>query len=135
VLVVDVDHFKQVNDTLGHAAGDEVLVEVATRLRDGVRDGDVVARWGGEEFLVLLPEVPDADSLGQAAERLRAAVAARPVQTAQGERPVTVSVGACLAGDGPQLTDDAVRRADDALYEAKRGGRDRVVLAAGGAAH
>jgi diguanylate cyclase (GGDEF)-like protein len=125
VVVADVDHFKQVNDTLGHAAGDEVLVEVARRLREAVRDGDVVARWGGEEFLVLLPLVTDDDVLLQTAERLRAAVGGLPVPTAGGDRRVTASFGACLRV--PDV--DALRAADDALYAAKRGGRDRVVLA------
>ncbi|HYY10818.1 MAG TPA: GGDEF domain-containing protein, partial [Kineosporiaceae bacterium] len=131
VIVADVDHFKQVNDTLGHAAGDEVLVEVARRLREAVRDGDVVARWGGEEFLVLLPRVPDADSVLQAAERLRAAVGGSVVPTTAGDRTVTASFGACLRRPGT----DPLRAADEALYEAKRGGRDRVVLAGGTAGH
>jgi len=122
VLVVDVDHFKAVNDAHGHAAGDRVLVEIAARLREAARDGDLVARWGGEEFLVLLPDLPGARSLSEAAERLRAAVAASPIPTGDGERRVTVSIGGCLAG----ALEDPLEAADQALYAAKQGGRDRV---------
>ena len=123
LLVVDVDHFKDVNDALGHAAGDRVLVEIAARLRDAARDGDLVARWGGEEFLVLLPDLPGTRSLAEAAERLRAAVSASPITTGDGERLVTVSIGGCLAGE----LADPLDAADRALYVAKQDGRDRVV--------
>ncbi len=123
VAILDVDRFKSINDDLGHAAGDTVLVEVATRMTRGSRLEDVVGRWGGEEFLAVLP-VTDAAGAVQAAERLRAVVAATPVPIGNGEgRVVTISAGCALAaGD----LDDVVRRADEALYEAKAAGRNTV---------
>jgi two-component system, cell cycle response regulator len=127
VLMIDVDHFKSINDSMGHAAGDAVLREIADRLRHRVRLEDVVGRWGGEEFLVL-SSITDADAAAVLAERLRAAVADEPVEIdGAGRIRVTVSIG-CAAG-----TVDAeglVREADAALYEAKAQGRNRVVVAA-----
>ena len=120
---VDVDHFKAINDSHGHQAGDEVLVEVSRRLAEAVRGGDELARWGGDEFVVLLPDTDKAGAL-RAAERLRASVAAVPIPVAGGELPITVSVGwAHWAGDTP---DDLLARADRALYRAKDAGRDTV---------
>jgi two-component system, cell cycle response regulator len=120
---VDVDHFKAINDSHGHEAGDQVLVEVARRLEGAVRGGDELARWGGDEFVALLPDTDKAGAL-RAAERLRAAVAAAPVQAAGTELDVTISVGwAHWAGDTP---DDLLARADRALYRAKDAGRDTV---------
>lgn len=121
VLVVDVDHFKDVNDSVGHAGGDEVLVEVARRLGVAVRTEDLVGRWGGEEFIVLAPhtDLPAAAALG---ERLRAAVGGTPLLGGGRELTVTISVGAAAGGGD----DDLVARADRLLYAAKAAGRDRV---------
>ena len=132
LAMVDIDHFKTVNDTLGHAAGDQVLSQVAKRLTSCVRASDDVGRWGGEEFLVLFPE-SDPQSAGQAAERLRAVVSATPL-TVEGdvELNVTVSVGVAVVDEpapSPLILDALVRRADDALYAAKDGGRNQVVVA------
>ena len=116
---IDVDHFKAINDTHGHQGGDEVLAEVARRLARAVRGGDELARWGGDEFVVILPAT-DRAGAGRAAERLRAAVAAEPI----GDLGVTISVGwAHWAGDTP---DDLLARADRALYRAKDAGRNTV---------
>ena len=124
---VDVDHFKAINDTHGHQAGDQVLAEVARRLAGAVRGGDELARWGGDEFVAILPGTDKPGAL-RAAERLRAAVAAAPVQAAETELAVTVSVGwAHWSGDTP---DDLLARADSALYRAKDAGRDTVFPAA-----
>jgi two-component system, cell cycle response regulator len=120
---IDVDHFKAINDTHGHQAGDQVLAEVAQRLAGAVRGGDELARWGGDEFVAILPGTDKAGAL-RAAERLRAAAAVAPIQAAGTALDVTVSVGwADWEGDTP---DDLLARADRALYRAKDTGRNQV---------
>jgi diguanylate cyclase (GGDEF)-like protein len=126
VGMVDVDLFKHVNDRYGHAAGDEVLCEVARRMQQALRPYDRVGRFGGEEFLVLVPGV-SAPELEQLLERLRAAVGSSPFTAGGQAFPVTVSAGGAVSGGEP--ADALVARADAALYEAKARGRDRVVLA------
>lgn len=130
VVFVDADHFKRINDTRGHAAGDEVLRALARLLTETVRAEDVVARVGGEEFVVLVRDIPTAGMLA-IGERLRAGVEALEV-TFEGERiPVTVSVGVATlegAGDAPS-PEGLLARADAALYRAKEAGRNRVQLA------
>ena len=125
MVVVDVDRFKAVNDTFGHAVGDAVLRAVAVRLLTDLRDEDLAARWGGEEFLLMLPDIGDAAAV---AERLRAAVAAEPVRAEEQTVPVTASFG-WATWDGGESAEALVARADAALYEAKQAGRDRVVAA------
>lgn len=131
-LMVDVDHFKRVNDRYGHLAGDEVLAELAKRVGGEVRGSDVAARYGGEEFLILLPGT-DARAGLTLAERIRGAVAERPFAVAGESLDVTVSIG--LAERGPPSDADAdagewlIAQADRALYEAKSRGRNMVVLA------
>jgi diguanylate cyclase (GGDEF)-like protein len=128
LFLVDVDHFKAINDCYGHPAGDRALAEIARRLRAAARSGGVVARYGGEEFALLVARAQP-DELGAVGERLRASVAARPVQVADGvELPVTVSIGAALTTT-PASPAELIGRADRALYAAKSAGRDRVVLA------
>jgi two-component system cell cycle response regulator len=130
VLLCDVDHFKGINDTHGHLAGDEVLREIAHRLRRAVRQDDAIGRYGGEEFLVLLSGC-DERSLLERAEQLRAKVAGTEVNIEGDSISVTVSIGAIFAsGDEPQQTSEAIlHRADEALYLAKQNGRNRVVTA------
>lgn len=126
-LMIDLDHFKAINDRYGHPTGDAVLVAVAWLIRGQKRQEDLICRYGGEEFLLLLP-LTDADGAAQLAERIRAAVAAEPVQHGEHRVPVTVSAG---VGDwvvGERLG-ELIARVDAALYEAKRSGRDRVVCA------
>ncbi len=123
VAMVDIDHFKGVNDQLGHAAGDEVLAAVGRCLTSWLRSGDLVSRFGGEEFLVLLPETPPAGAQ-LVAERLRAGVAA--IDNAP--MPVTVSIGvACCLQD--ESLEELVGRADAAMYQGKKQGRNRVIMA------
>ncbi len=123
MLLCDVDHFKRVNDRLGHAAGDSVLREIADTMRSVVRAGDSIYRVGGEEILVILPGATRADAV-KVAERLRRAVRARRPIGVQ----VTISIGAAIARSGPLDTDDLLARADVALYAAKAGGRDTVFV-------
>ncbi|WP_026205973.1 diguanylate cyclase [Paractinoplanes globisporus] len=129
VLVLDLDHFKEVNDTYGHAAGDAVLGEFARRIRIGLREVDVAFRQGGEEFVVLLPET-DAYGGVIVAERLGAAVRARPVSIeARGAVPVTVSIGVAVFPEHGATAQEVLEAADDALYAAKNAGRDTYRLA------
>jgi two-component system cell cycle response regulator len=127
VLMLDIDHFKLVNDTYGHSAGDMVLKEFAHRLSRHMRSFDMVARIGGEEFLVLLPDV-DIGMVGTIASRLCAVIADEPIVcTPEGTRiTVTTSVGVTLAGENPEPVDAVLKRADTALYRAKNAGRNRV---------
>ena len=129
LLLLDLDHFKLVNDVYGHQRGDAVLVELAGRIRAQVRDVDTVARYGGEEFVVILPET-DEDGATQAAERIRSAVRRRPFGE-PGEVPleITVSVGVAVFPHHGAGSTSLLRRADEALYSAKRAGRDTWRLA------
>jgi two-component system, cell cycle response regulator len=124
VLIIDLDHFKQINDTYGHLHGDTVLREAAARITAACRAGDVAARWGGEEFLILLPGTDEADA-ALIAEHVRQEIAGTPVILSETAVTVTASIG---VASGPYATDDPlVSHADQALYEAKRTGRNRVV--------
>jgi diguanylate cyclase (GGDEF)-like protein len=121
LLLCDLDHFKRVNDELGHAAGDTVLREVAHTMRSALRAGDSIYRVGGEEILVVLPGATKVDALG-VGERLRRAVR----EQRPGGMEVTISIGVAVAQHGPLNTEELVDIADAALYSAKAGGRDRV---------
>jgi diguanylate cyclase (GGDEF)-like protein len=126
-LVLDIDHFKQINDTHGHATGDQVLQALARVCQKHVRDIDIVGRYGGEEFVILLVET-DLSGAHRSAERLRAQIAETRIETDQGQVQVTVSVGvagAYIQSDGFATL---VVRADGALYAAKKAGRNRVEL-------
>lgn len=126
LLLVDVDHLRRVNDAAGHAAGDAVLREVAARVLGRLRTEDMAGRWGGEEFLVLLPATA-LDGAWHLAERVREAVASSPVAIGGGRDVlVTVSVG-CAEGTGDDV-DDHLRRTSDALDAAKAAGRNKVVI-------
>lgn len=127
LLMVDIDHFKTINDEHGHLAGDVCLKTLAALLTGSVRAVDLVARFGGEEFVVLLPEMAAEQSL-VAAERVRAEVQAHPVDVAKGAAPVpiTVSVGAATSAGTPLPLEDLLGHADEAVYRAKRAGRNRV---------
>ena len=125
LLLIDADRFKSVNDEHGHAVGDVVLRELAARLRERVRREDVVGRWGGEEFVVALPETT-LDGAAAVAESLRAGISVTPIEADGVSLHVTVSIG--VAAWAGQELDDLVAGSDHALYAAKAAGRDRVVL-------
>ena len=130
LVMIDIDHFKPINDNFGHDAGDEVLRQFASRVQGSVRGIDLACRYGGEEFVIVMPDadLAIAEAVG---ERLRRHIAAEPFLVTKGlnKLDVTISVGIAmrLEGDGP---DAILKRADEALYRAKRDGRNRVVLAA-----
>jgi diguanylate cyclase (GGDEF)-like protein/PAS domain S-box-containing protein len=126
LMLVDIDHFKKVNDLHGHAFGDEVLKVVARTLHGAVRAGDVIARWGGEEFVVLV-EAADRARLEEAAERLRMLVAHSQVRRGEVTQPIYVSVGATLA-TRLDTAESLFNRADEAVRGAKRAGRNRVSI-------
>ena len=133
LIMLDIDHFKRVNDRLGHMVGDEVLRNVASQIRSALRAADFVARWGGEEFVVALPGTP-LSGANETAERIRAAIAADASVVATGEPVrVTVSAGVASLGSGDGAT-ALVQAADAALYRAKAEGRNRVASRGLGAA-
>lgn len=125
VVLADLDHFKQINDRHGHAAGDAVLREASARMRSVLRDHDGISRYGGEEFLVLLPRTGMEAALA-VAERIRAAVAAEPVTVGDQSLPVTLSLGLATTSDHPAEVEPLIAAADAALYRAKAAGRNRV---------
>jgi len=129
LLLLDIDHFKRINDTYGHAAGDQVLRELGSLLKTSVRGSDIACRYGGEEFVLLLPEATR-ETTRQRAETIRAATSRMAVSD-QGRTlaPITLSVGAAAYPADGADADALLQRADDALYRAKREGRDRVALA------
>jgi diguanylate cyclase (GGDEF)-like protein/PAS domain S-box-containing protein len=130
LVLLDADLFKQVNDGYGHAVGDAVLVELAHRVRDSLAPGDRLGRWGGEEFAVLLEDITSDAELERRAERLRLAVAERPIDADGVLIAQTISLGAVRASGERDSLDALVEAADRCLYAAKRGGRNRVSLVA-----
>jgi two-component system cell cycle response regulator len=132
ILLCDIDHFKSVNDTHGHAVGDDVLREGAKRFLESIREYDAAGRYGGEEFLILLPGCPSLKT-PQRAEQVRLAFSAHPFNTAAGPLDVTVSIGAVSTGEwNSASTEELIRLADDALYRAKKQGRNRSEVASPG---
>ena len=128
VVIVDLDHFKQINDNHGHPAGDVVLRESARRMQSGVRQYDSVGRYGGEEFLILLPNCGEAESFSQA-ERLRKQLSQNEIRIDDLSIRVTASFGVAAAIPGePWTSEGLIRRADEALYVAKKSGRNRVEI-------
>jgi two-component system, cell cycle response regulator len=125
IILLDVDHFKSVNDNYGHQCGDLVLQEVARIMTASVRAYDTVGRYGGEEFLIVAP-ASGVEGVLRLAERIRLAIEAKPVATEAGEISITVSLGLAVSSDTAPLDPEVMlRTADDALYRAKEGGRNR----------
>lgn len=127
VLMVDIDHFKVVNDNYGHALGDEVLKRVAHLLSSSLRSGDAIVRYGGEEFLVILAEV-DLSRAAKIGERARQAIAEKPIAAGGKQISITISIGVAERR-GDEERDSLIERADTALYQAKQAGRNKVVVA------
>ncbi len=127
LILVDMDHFKRVNDNFGHAIGDKVLVKTANLLRECVRGQDVVSRWGGEEFLIMLPET-EIGSAMQVAENLRQKIQSTPIKAIDSDVNITASFGVCEI-NGQTPLNRALNLADKALYLAKENGRNRVECA------
>jgi diguanylate cyclase (GGDEF)-like protein len=129
VVMMDVDHFKSVNDTHGHGAGDRVLQSAVEACRASIRPHDVVARVGGEEFAIILPGMTLSEGL-KAAERMRQGIAVQTTKTREGEISVTASFGVAMASPGLRDFEQALASADQAMYSAKNGGRNQVRAAA-----
>ena len=129
VMMFDIDHFKGVNDTFGHAVGDQILQRVTQIACVGLRSADVIGRYGGEEFVIMLP-MTDAQQVYPVAERIRAGVAALRVPTPKGDAAVTISIGISETILKPQdeSVENVIRRADEAMYAAKQAGRNRTVI-------
>ena len=125
LILVDIDHFKRVNDTWGHQAGDTVLKQVARILQDGSRDGDICVRYGGEEIALLLPDA-DSQSAVEVAERLRVRICAQPIRHGAADITVTASFGVATFPETVKVRDQLFPAADKALYIAKHEGRNRV---------
>lgn len=128
VMILDLDYFKNINDRHGHNFGDKALVQVANVIRDTMRSYDLCARWGGEEFLVIVPGLPDAGVLAVTAEKLRQKIKDSIISMGGASASLTVSIGCHLAACDETI-DQMIKAADDALYQAKQQGRDRVVVA------
>jgi len=128
IMVFDIDHFKRVNDILGHDMGDQILKEVATRLVTNMRAIDVVSRYGGEEFMIAMPNTSEGEAL-IAADRVRGLIAGTPIYVDGQALRITTSAGVAEAQKG-ELLRDVFKRADDALYKAKQAGRNKVISAA-----
>ena len=126
VMMLDIDHFKKINDTFGHASGDEVLIEFAARLRRGLRGIDLCGRFGGEEFLVAMPDT-DSEAANMVAERLRRFIADEPFNIAGATLPVTASIGVTTVRAPADTSAEMLDRADRSLYAAKAAGRNRVM--------
>jgi diguanylate cyclase (GGDEF)-like protein len=129
LLLIDIDFFKQINDWHGHGAGDQLLTAFAERLREATRADDLIARWGGEEFVVLLTDLGSGTVLAERAEQIRKAIASTPFIVAGQAIGVRVSIGAARSSIALSTSDALLAAADGAMYEAKRAGRDRVAVA------
>jgi diguanylate cyclase (GGDEF)-like protein len=126
VLIADIDHFKSINDTYGHLAGDAVLRRIADCLRQAVRETDHVGRYGGEEFLIILPATDTAGAM-ELGQRIRESISQMDFQDNGNTFSMSVSVGVAHCTDGDDSVEAVISRADAALYQAKAGGRNQVI--------
>ena len=130
VLYLDLDGFKEINDSLGHEVGDEVLRVVAKRLTEQVRRSDTVARWGGDEFAILLPQVAEDAAVAQLGERILSTIAT-PIDLVGVQRSITTSIGIAIYPQHAATADDLIKRADEAMYQVKHSGKQGLRFAAG----
>ena len=126
-MMLDLDHFKQINDNYGHQTGDQVLQEFAKRCKNSVREMDLIGRYGGEELIIILPETDLITAL-QIAERMCESIAEEPIKIPNGEISTTVSVGVAAKDENTAQLETLIARADQAMYIAKHKGRNRVAL-------
>ena len=124
--MIDIDHFKDVNDNYGHAAGDQVIINIANILKDNLREYDIVGRLGGEEFCMFLPNI-EIDVTTSIAERVRNKVAELTTAFKSHSITITVSIGLTVIKDAEVSINNILRRADKALYQAKNSGRNKVI--------
>ncbi len=129
LLLLDIDHFKQVNDKYGHATGDRALVEITNVMRSALRESDTLARFGGEEFVVLLPHTAREGALA-VAERVRQSAHQHQIQAEEQSLSVTISIGGVTCETSTTALDKLISRADELLYQAKQAGRDRSMVEA-----
>jgi diguanylate cyclase (GGDEF)-like protein len=129
ILYIDIDHFKHVNETHGHKAGDDVLQSIARRLVLRLRATDIIARLGGDEFAVLLLDLDSTEDARRIADEIRTAVRSEPVPVADTLLSVTISIGIATLGEGEGADDQVLIAADNAMFEAKRSGRDGISIA------
>jgi diguanylate cyclase (GGDEF)-like protein/PAS domain S-box-containing protein len=127
IIMGDIDHFKEINDTFGHGAGDHILTDIARMLRENSRKQDIVSRWGGEEFIILLPET-DLGNGAILAEKLRTRIEKEIFIYQDKKIPITLSFGLSVYNKKGLKMDDVIKQADQCLYEAKNGGRNKVVF-------
>ena len=126
IILFDIDHFKEINDTFGHVAGDQLLQTIADRFIKNLRQMDIFGRYGGDEFVILLPET-DIEQARQAAERLHQAVTLEPIETSRGTIPIQISIGVASLINSDDM-EKLLIQTDQALYKAKETGRNRVVV-------
>jgi diguanylate cyclase (GGDEF)-like protein len=131
LIILDLDHFKRINDRLGHVGGDQVLMQISELLRQEARVTDILCRYGGEEFALLLPYTPSVSAMIMA-ERIRLHVAQRSFPVLQEHLTMTVSIGVAGCPEHAQSAESVIAAADQALYLAKREGRNRAILCPGG---
>ena len=126
-MMLDLDHFKQINDNYGHPLGDQVLQQFAKRCQSSVREIDLIGRYGGEELVILLPET-DSETAMQVAERLRTSIAETPMKVSNQELSITVSIGVATKDENTLDLETLIARSDQAMYIAKHKGRNRVAI-------
>ena len=126
LAIGDIDNFKNINDSYGHNTGDEVIIAIAQLMKNSLREQDIIGRWGGEEFMIVLPDT-DVDAGKDVLEKLRANISAYPVETDSASINVTITIGIAESSEAETIT-NIIKLADEALYKGKHGTKDCIVL-------